>query len=328
MEFLRTDIFAIWTVVIILLLLIFSVNYLFFQKNISNISKNYEENKKLKRIRNISLVIAIISLIFANLWPVMNIELSGNNKWKNVVFVFDVSKSMGVVDTKIDSKNSSRIDFAKSLATNYVTNNTENFYWIMNFKKTSYIVSPLSNNLETIINSIKWITIDSTAWWTSLETAVIDSLSNFSNEKDNIFVIMSDWWEVEDSLDLAKIKEKIWEKNYIVTVGIWSTNWNMIPDWVDIFGNTKYKTYNGENVISKLYEKNLQKIAEITNWIYIKADSKNTLQKINELTSKIEKYSNISLHREKNDWSRNILILGFIAFLTYLFIPYKKRLWK
>jgi Ca-activated chloride channel family protein len=125
----------------------------FFSKKILDklsVSNQYFSNKA----RNITMFLALIFFILALARPVTNekIHQTTNEKTIPIVIALDVSKSMMANDIYPN-----RLTFAKNKLLNIIDYSKQNSIAVILFAKSSYILSPLTNDfnsLKTLINNL------------------------------------------------------------------------------------------------------------------------------------------------------------------------------
>lgn len=213
---------------------------------------------------------------------------------KNLVFVLDVSKSMNVADVNWQT----RLDFAKKIIEKNLEK-ADNFSLLIFSGEAKNILS-ITNDKNNFLKILK--NID----FRNLEKQGSDFLSPFlllKNNYENLqktLIFISDGWDEDDKISekIADFKDKN-TKYLIFWVG--SKLW-----WKIWFFDEFWENQENKNFVSKLTEKNLQKISSFIWWKYFK---------INEI-SDLEK---IDLFEKNSDFPFFIIfILIFLSFIFYI----------
>ncbi len=285
-------------------------------------AKNYLENKKISKLKYICFWLWFLVLLIWNL----NIDINFFNTnqtsvWYKIVFILDSSKSMDVLDMESVWYKLSRLDFSKKMIQKFI-NNIDWEFSLITFAWEALIISPLiteKNMFLTFLENINSSTIKK--WWTNLEEAINIATTNIWEDEEKIMIIISDWWEEEDELNLNNIKNILKDKKIkIFTVWVWSYKWDFIVIGQDFFWNNIYQKWKWNNVISKLYEKNLKEIGELWKWKYIKASDLDTLENLKKYLNTNSKNN----FKNKSDAIRFFVILSLIFFIIWTILQNKK----
>ena len=280
-------------------------------------------NKKSIIFLFFSFLILIIGLFWFKWW------IKNNNNFENfwnILFTLDVSKSMNVLDFKYGNSKYSRLESSKYLINDFIDNNINNNYWLVVFAWESLEILPFTKSIDLYKTILKWVDDKNLSKsWTKL-SAVFDSILNFFKGDDIIWtvIILTDGW---DNINIELLKQKVNElkekKLNIIIVWVWTLEWNYIPTWKDIFGNIIYKTYNWEQVISQLNEKDLESLWNKYNYEYIRFDNIDEIWKIEKLISK-NTIKTLSLYNTsiREDYTRNLVLVSFLLFLLFLLLEY------
>lgn len=244
-------------------------------------------------------------------------------KWIDVVFVLDVSKSMNAIDIKWERWIYSRLDFAKKVISDFVLKNSENRFSLIIFAWESKSSLPLTNDKNLFLKFLESVDYKNfenqwSDFWKALELA--NSRTLYSEEKNKAIIFISDWWENEDFIFEEISKQKMKNNSYFV-LWVWTETWWKIILWQDFFWRAEYQKYNWSDVLVKINEENLKKIAETLDGKYFKIEEISDLEKIWNEFSKIEK--NIF---EKNfedgfrSFSRIFWFFSFFFFVCFLIV--------
>ncbi|OGB83513.1 hypothetical protein A3F66_01625 [candidate division TM6 bacterium RIFCSPHIGHO2_12_FULL_32_22] len=234
---------------------------------------NYSYTKVL--IKFFLFIVGAFFLFLALLGPQWstkneNIEQRG----RDVLIALDISKSMLTEDLAPN-----RLSVAKEKIKKLVNLLDTDRVALLLFSGTSFIQCPLTKDLDSFLNMLDQVDVETiSSGTTAIDKAILQSLNMFSVcgiESNKIMIIFTDGEDF--SSNLTEVKERATKENlFIFTVGVGTENGAPIPLF-DIDGNQighqKYK--DGSIVISKLNEAMLQKLSNDSGGSYIKI-SKNS----------------------------------------------------
>jgi len=291
-------------------------------------------------IKIIIFLLFILLLINPSFWIS---EQDKKNISYEIVFWIDNSLSMLAVDWKIDLKNywknsfeknwenKNRLDRAKDKILEIINWINWNF-WLLEFSWNSFISIPLTSDKNSFWIILKKIDVKNNSKnWTNFYW-IIDNLwkiFNLKGWKEKILILLSDWENQSDNfIDLDFFKKN---KIHVIAIWFWDKNWSKIILWKNNKKNNKknnekifkliYKQYEWKDVLSKLNEDFLKKIADKTWWKYF--NEKDGFQEIiNFIQNKFEK--KIILEKEIKEKK----YFQFFAFLIILFIILEIFLYK
>ncbi len=301
-------------------------NYIAREK-LKQIYKLLFDQNRLFYLRYIFLVcsLLIISLGIFKIWYYSN-PLWDNNKWLDVVFVLDVSKSMNTRDVKVWQTSYSTLEYSKEKIAEYMSTHPRNRYALVIFAWDGISISPLTNNLDSFLSSLARVSYTNIGeQWSDLAKALELGYTRFGISESDIgkaLILISDGWDDDDAPDLAVVSEL--NKHNIPTqiLWIWSSVWWPIPMWADPFWNPLFQMYQWERVITKLNKDLLKDLARSVEWEY------------DSLVNFDTQLDNISKKALQHAWERYkqdvAWVLGMIAallFILYLLFPYIFR-WK
>ena len=320
--------------IFITIVLIFSIFFYAFYKKREKLKKKYVllfDQNNIFYIKYLFLLGAFIILLFSIFKPVyLSENIESEKNWIDIVFVLDVSKSMNALDYINSWKQISRLDFSKNLIWNYVVNNPENRYWLVIFAWEAVSSLPLTTDNSIFLSLLSWVDYRNlNEQWTNLSEAIefwYDRLLSSSEDRSKAIFLLSDWADDDLKLDFSdKVLENYDIENIIIW--IWSKNWAKIPKNIDLFWRVSYEKYNWEDVVTKLNNSALKKIASILDWEYLEFDDVNDLWDIEKILSNLEKKAiNIWDITNKKDLSRILSILSMILFLIYLILNFNPSL--
>ena len=290
-----------------------------------------------KKIEIIFLVISILFLFLSLLEPKWWLDkINKTVYWSNVVFVVDISKSMNALDYNVSRNKISRLDFSKSFITSFISKYSNNNYWLNLFSWETLEVLPLTSDVSLFSTILSWVSSNN-IWknWTDILWAISSSIDFFEWENEWwLIVLISDWHDENNIWDISNLLSKMKSKELsLVVLWVWNTKWSYIPTWTDVFGQSSYKTYKWQRVITKLNEKALKNLSDDLWWKYFSIINLDDLVDINEyILSNFEKQSISSNALERTNYERYFIFISFVFFLLYLFYPFYNnfnlRLWK
>ena len=317
MQVFNLNIFTILIFIFIMLFLGFC--FFTFYKNNLEISKKYWiEFSKYFYFKFLFLFFSFFSIFLSIFW----IKYFPGDKEQrmgiDIVFVLDVSKSMNVADVRGDWGNYLRLDFAKKAIWDFVLKNKNNRYSLVIFAWDAKSTLPLTNDIDLFLTFLQKADYrDFENQWTSFEKAIelAETRLLYAENKSKAIVFVSDWWD-DDYEFSDEIKKTIWKKSKYFIVWVWSSDWWKIILWEDIFWRKNFQKYDWKEVIAKLWEKNLKKLANLTNWKYLKMDKITDLDKFQNDLEKLEK--NIFSENFSNSMKSISRILAFVSFFFFV----------
>lgn len=266
---------------IILVLIFFSVTLgiVFFRlkKNtpLQEKSVNYTSKKTLQNIRITSLVLSLAFLCIAFLEPVGLMKTPGTQaEGADCIWLLDVSKSM---DARDMDEGASRLERAKAFIEEYSIAHPNNRYGLVIFAGTTRLVSPLTSDYSSLLTFLS--SIDSKSireGGTNFSEALKLSLERFdtTEQTPHVIVLLSDGGDEEDLPDTASLRNIFTKENtFLVSLGMGGTDPVPLSVGKNPFGETVYKKYEGELVLTSLQRENLKELAKQGNGIYSEGDS-------------------------------------------------------
>ena len=296
--------------------------------------KEYLNINILIIIKYIILILSLIFLILPIYW--INILINEDN-WElnswNILFVVDVSKSTNVIDFINNNKKISRLEWSKNFINKYISKKSNNYFWLMIFAWEALELLPFTSDISLFKTIFSWVDEKnlSKSWTNFLEVFNWINWYFVWEDKPWTIVIFTDWWEDLIVKSLKESIDNLEKKNItIIIVWVWTEKWWYIPIWYDIFWKIKYKIYWWKQVISKLNEKELQKIVNlwenISYFWYNTTSNSNNLEQL--ITKNIfwNKYSwgtkNVNYLESTNrkTLTRELVFISFILFLLFLWL--------
>lgn len=279
--------------------------------------------------RMIFLSVIIIVLILSFLQPsISSHEEDQTQKWIDVLFLLDVSKSMNALDFEDDNSQYSRIQIAKTQIKEIVTQNLENRYGLVIFAGDALSISPLTSDSQIFLNFLSWVDYRNiNTQWTNLEEAYLVAVDRFTGDREgswgNMLILLSDGWDIDDITNENEIRTTL--KNASVphaVIAIWKNKWARIPNWYDVFWVPQYQQFQWRDVISKVNARKLKNISEIENWLYYEISSIEDIPNFEDIFWEIEKKA---IERwptsSQLDLTRIISFFVFFIFIIMLIYP-------
>ncbi len=321
--------------VLIFIILLWIIIFLAYKKYYAQI--NFNKRYKLLSSKNnfyIKYIFLIFSLIIL-LTGIFGIKylgdnIQGENKWIDVMFVLDVSKSMNVADISDSNYSYTRLDVVKKSIWDYVVNNDFNRYWLVIFAWDAISTIPLTTDSDlflTMLSGVDYrnLTVQGSNFGKALDLWINRFVWDWSRSKALVFI--SDWW---DDWDEVNISSNISDDIAYFVVWIWTKKWWKIIKATDAFWRPIYQKYKWNYVISKLNLDNLRDISSSLNSDLYELKKVWDLSKINSWLEKLEKKAITKNSKESlNSFSRVLAIFSFMFFIMFLgfYIFENKRKW-
>lgn len=286
---------------------------------IAQLVRNYSPNLFLTKF--VLVVVAMLSILvgLANLQrkgPPENISRTG----VDVMLVLDVSKSMLAEDIK-----PSRLEKAKELLSRLLDNLQNDRVGIILFAGRAYMQMPLTIDQGA---ARMYIRNAGPSVVPTQGTVIADALSMANNSFNNqehkykAVVLVSDG-EDHDPDALATAKHLADDGVMINTVGIGTPEGSVL---IDPETKETKKDKNGQVVISKLNEAELQQLASAANGIYIRLD--NMDDALISLTTQLDSIEKKSLNDKEFTNYRSLfqwfLGLGLLLLVVEFLLPERK----
>lgn len=278
-------------------------------------------------IKYLILLLSFFIILFSIFWPKFWIsENQSQTKWIDVTFVLDVSKSMNVADIEDNNYKYTRLDIAKKAISDFVVKNKQNRYSLIIFAWEAISTIPLTTDYDvflTFLDNVDYRNL--TKQWSNFEAALRlwEERFSYSEWNSKALIFISDGWDDDYKIDANSIKQITKKENWVnyFIIWVWTDKWWKIITWKDAFWRLSYQTYNWQYVISKLNEKNLKEIKDITWWQYIKVNNVWDLSKLDNYLDNIEKkVINTNPNSSLKDFSRNLTFMSFILFMIFILL--------
>jgi len=286
------------------LLLIPIIVYFFYKKEkkwinftyIDEIKKVYKHNWIKFYLKILTLILLLINFIFLLANPQqINVDEKIKKNWIDIVFVLDISWSMDATDLK-----PSRLESAKSTIIKFLDKLKTDRVGLVIFAWKPFSSIPLTFDYNILKNTISRLTTKNIeqqkAWlsWTNIWDSILLAETLFKkwneNNKDEkkenkkrekVIILLTDW-DANVWLD-PKIAAKAANSDNVKIYTIWigsRTGW---------YVNYRVNGFIQRQKFPPLNSKSLIEIAKITNWQFFRATDNNSLKKIFNYLSKLEK---------------------------------------
>ena len=245
-----------------------------------------------------------------------------NRKGTDLMIALDVSKSMLAQDIK-----PSRLERAKQVILKIINNSPDDRVGLVIFAGRAYLQMPLTIDHEAAKMYLSAVSPDDIpTQGTVVSDALRMSYAAF-NPKDKTFksVLLISDGEDHDDEAIKATKELAKQGIMVNTIGIGSAQGAPIVD----VATGQYKTNSeGQTVISKLNEKELNEIAQAGNGLYqLYTNTDAVSENIKKQLSDIGKETMISdtSYASFKQYFQYFLIVAFLLLLTEFFISEKKK---
>lgn len=241
----------------------------------------------------------------------------------DVFLALDISKSMMAADMP-----PSRLDRLKRLSEELIRSLTGNRIGLIVFAGNAYLQTPLTTDYRALLLFLQTLSPDIVSnQGTNFSSAISVAIRYFSYKKANgkALIILSDGENHETGLEDAA-RQAAQKGISAFTIGIGTLKGAKIPDYSSGFNSFKTDE-NGNPVISKLEEENLQTIARITrgNYYALSMDQSSTL---NSLLSDLNRFEKTGLetrvYSEYRSFYQLFLAIACFFLLFEFILSYRK----
>jgi Ca-activated chloride channel family protein len=201
----------------------------------------------------------------------------------DIVVAFDLSTSMEATDFELKGQRVNRVVMAKAVLEQFINERPNDRIGLVAFAGRAYIASPLTLDHDFLLKNLARLQTrmieDRTAIGSALSTAV-NRLRELKS-KSKIVILMTDGVNNAGKiapLTAAEAAQALGVKVYTIGVGTRGE----VPVGRDIFGQIVYQTVD-------IDEDTLQKISEMTNGKYYRADNAEKFASIYAEIDKLEK---------------------------------------
>tara|TARA_B100000315_G_scaffold115297_1_gene105829 strand:- start:6606 stop:7601 length:996 start_codon:yes stop_codon:yes gene_type:complete len=204
----------------------------------------------------------------------------------DIVLAIDSSGSMAAEDFTIREKRYNRLAVVKGVVKEFIQQRYGDRIGLISFAALAYTVSPLTTDYDWLNANLERIDLGLIKDGTAIGSAISSSLSRLKNSeaKSKVVILLTDGVSNAgkiDPLTAARAAKSLGIKIY--TIGAGTEGYAPFPS-KDIFGRSVYR-----NVLIKIDEKTLKKIAEITEASYFRATDEKSLREIYNEIDHLEK---------------------------------------
>jgi Ca-activated chloride channel family protein len=229
------------------------------------------------------LIILAMARLGGDPQPVMEEEIERS---LDIMLLVDLSSSMQARDL-----NPNRMEATKIALKTFVGRLRHDRVGLVVFAGTAAMQAPLTKSYETMgmmvdMLNTNFLPVDGTAMGDGIEFG----LKKIGQDRlrHAVMILLTDGENTRGQDPLAAARKAREAGTRIYTIGVGTPNGAKIPVGEDEFGNTIYRTYHGEEVITKLDAPLLEQIAQMTGGRYFPAESSealiNAYAEINRLT--------------------------------------------
>ncbi len=288
--------YYLYLLIIIPILLMINIIYMVWRKKTQENFSSTELLEKLSpnrsnfkiKLKMLFEILAIFLLIIALVNPKIGTELKTvKREGVDIVFALDISKSMLAEDVAPN-----RLQKSKRLISEIINSLGSDRVGILVYAEQAVPQVPLTTDFASVKNFLRMIDTDIlSSQGTSIDSALNLSIDYFDKNSDTnrVLIILSDG---EDHDDISqKIAESIpAESINLLTVGIGDDNGSTIPLRINGVIDSYKKDNNGQVVITKRNSEILQKLAKVSNGIYLDGnDTEIVLDNIKTKLNEIDK---------------------------------------
>lgn len=277
-------------------------------------------NSKKYFVVNLSLIFLLI-LVFSLLIANPNLKQSKTKEiknWIDIALVLDLSYSMVAEDIMPN-----RLEVAKKVLSDFTSKLKTDRVWLILFSGKPFTSVPLTFDYDFITEYVKNITIKTInqdyqhLQWTAIWDALLYGANLFDDKtnREKVIVLLTDG-EANRGIDPMEAIRYIKSKNIKVhTVWIW---WNK-----DTFVTVKNIYWTQKIGIWWIDEKNLKTIATLTSWLYYRADSEKTFEKIFEKLNLLQK-KEIEVNKIEiiTNYYKPFIYIIFFVFIIFISFNY------
>ena len=290
--------------------------------------RNWQDNPQNMKRKYAFLLAAFFFLLLAGLRPQWGVKENViQYEGLDILFAMDVSKSMNALDFSTQNRTIDRLRVAKELIKNFVQPRYQDRFGLVVFAGESFVSVPLTFDQAIFLNLLESAGSHEVAvGGTNLAEAIGSSLERLTvhaeEQRGKAIILITDGDQTVDR-GIEALATMAKQKNTpIFTVGIGSTSGVKIPEGTDVFGNTLYAQYQGQDVLTKINEETLKRIAELSGGGYFHAedfsDLKYITRSLEALPKNILEKLNVTTQEDRYQW---FVLLGLICFLFFLFYP-------
>ena len=205
----------------------------------------------------------------------------------DVMVVMDVSKSMLTQDIVPN-----RLEAAVRAVLSWLSGRDGDRVGLVVFSGEAIVQVPLTLDLQAVSQVLSRADVNAVdRGGTDIGKGIGTALSSFPKDNPNnrgrAILIMTDGENTEGASNITEVCQLAKEMNVpIVAVGVGTRRGRPIPDGVSFWGEPVYKKDpSGGIVVSRLDEKTLKQVADMTGGVFVQGDSSEELSSIDDALS-------------------------------------------
>ncbi len=277
--------------------------------------------------RNLSKFLLLCIALFFGVVALANLQSGARSekvqrKGIDVVIALDVSRSMMAKDVSPN-----RLEKSKQFVLRLLERLGNNRIGLILFAGRAYTSVPLTVDISALKMNLATANPDMVPTQGTVLGQAVDMARQSFNTKETKYksiVLISDGEDHDESVS-AEVKKAVEEGIMINTVGVGSVNGS--PIW-DEENNEPRKDENGNEIISKLNEEELQTIAREGQGIYQHLNNtESSAEAVSGQINTIEQKSfGDSLFVDYNSFFQYFLAVSLLLLITDFFIPSRKKI--
>lgn len=270
----------------------------------------------LRAVRRALLLSGMAALAVATARPLGAERFeSFDAKGVDIVFALDVSESMRAEDMRPGN----RLQVTKIVVGDFIKKLEFDRVGIVAFAGDASVVCPLTLDHDTAVSFLNGVDFNAVQkGGTNLAEAIATANDRFVDGRDvaRVIVLLTDGEEQEGGA--VEVARKVAEGGArIYTIGIGDRRGVPIPVGRTVFGETVYKRYKGEVVVTKLEEKTLQDIAFVSGGKYYHVTNNRTLQEVlDEIRTMDRRVVRVSTKAVRGEAFQPFLILALVLLVA------------
>ncbi len=256
--------------------------------------------------------LALTLLIFALARPQTVLQGSKTvSEGVDIVLTVDTSTSMLAEDFVVGNRRMNRYDVVRDVVKDFISKRKDDRIAMVAFAARAYTVCPLTTDYDWLFENLDRVRVGMIEDATAIGSAIASSVNRLrtSKTKSRIVILLTDGVSNAGTispLTAAEAAKALGIKVYTIGAG----SKGLVPyPFQDVYGRTFYK-----NIPIEMDEASLEKIAEVTGAKYYRATDAESLRKIYDDISRLEK-SNVEHegYREYEEMFEYYLFLALIA---------------
>ncbi|MDD5066063.1 MAG: VWA domain-containing protein [bacterium] len=236
----------------------------------------------------------------------------------DIMLVLDISGTMQAEDFKPQN----RLFVAKKVLSSFIKGRRTDRIGLVSFAGESYTACPLTLDYPVILDQLKTLKFGSIQDGTAIGMAIANAVNRlqYSKARNKIIILLTDGENnagVIDPLTAAQAAAAYGIRVY--TIGVGKLGGAPIPFQHPVFGKQYYRNPDGSLYLTKLDERTLEEIANLTDGKYYRATDSDTLKAIYGKIDKLEKTKiKAKQYIHYTESFPVFLVMGLLCLLAYL----------